>query len=184
MIAAVLDTKASDPHYTYCGYNGHRVDECFQLHGYPPYWTGPKGKRSTSAHATFANQEASSLNCNEQPKFSFTPKEFQKLMTLPNSTPSDPPTQNNTRSAVIFASTSYISNNVSYFAHCASNSFKQNSWILDMDATDHMICSPLFYHTAPQSINAFIHLPNGVKVPASPIGTVCLSNSILLHDVL
>ncbi|KAF5471039.1 hypothetical protein F2P56_011514 [Juglans regia] len=36
--------KKSSLHCTYCGYNGHRVDRCFQLHGYSPRWIGSKGK--------------------------------------------------------------------------------------------------------------------------------------------
>lgn len=37
-------------HCTYCCYNGHRVDKCFQLHGYPPSWMDQKEKRNVFTH--------------------------------------------------------------------------------------------------------------------------------------
>ncbi|KAL6347397.1 hypothetical protein AAG906_018607 [Vitis piasezkii] len=58
---------------------------------------------------------------------------------------------------------------------CNSVTSKPNStsyWLLDTGATDHMICSPLLYHSTPKPINASINLPNGTTVPATHIGPV------------
>ncbi|CAI9767850.1 unnamed protein product [Fraxinus pennsylvanica] len=46
-------------------------------------------------------QETSNQNGDEQQKFSFTPEEFQRLMALANSIPSDSSTQNITTSPVV-----------------------------------------------------------------------------------
>lgn len=62
------------------------MDKCFQLHGYPPGWNGPKGKRNmASAHAAITTPEVPNQNSNEQQKFCFTPEEFHKLIALANS---------------------------------------------------------------------------------------------------
>ena len=73
-------------HYTYCGNNSHTMDKCFQLHGYPPSWNGPKGKRNmASTHAVITTPEVPNQNGNEQQKFCFTLEEFHKLIALTNS---------------------------------------------------------------------------------------------------
>ncbi|XP_042961358.1 uncharacterized protein LOC122296040 [Carya illinoinensis] len=78
--------KKSSLHCTHYGYNGHTIDKCFQLHGYPPGWTGPKGKRNLpSAHATISTEEVYIKNSNENQRFSLTAKEFNKLIALANS---------------------------------------------------------------------------------------------------
>ncbi|CAI9767042.1 unnamed protein product [Fraxinus pennsylvanica] len=79
---------------------------------------GPRGKRNvsgrSSAHAAVTN-EITCLNTKEQPKLSFTPEEFHKLMTLANSTPTDSSiTSTSANSSIIqptvnFASTSRFS---------------------------------------------------------------------------
>ncbi|GFZ08846.1 hypothetical protein Acr_20g0006540 [Actinidia rufa] len=143
-------SKKSALHCTHCGYNGHTIDKCFQFHGYPPGWNGPKGKKNVaSAHAAITTPEVYNQKSTEQPKFCFTPEEFNKLMALANSTQLNSSTQNILQPAVNLATTSYFSG-----------------------ATDHMICSPLFYHSTPKPINASINLPNGITVPATHIGPV------------
>ena len=78
--------KKSALHCTHCGYNGHTVDKCFQLYGYPPSWNGPKRKRNMAyAHAAITTPKVPNQNNNEQQKFCFTPEEFHKLMALANS---------------------------------------------------------------------------------------------------
>ncbi|XP_041017880.1 uncharacterized protein LOC121260094 [Juglans microcarpa x Juglans regia] len=80
---------------THCGYNGHTVEKCFQLHGYPPSWTGPKGKRNLpTTHASISTGEVYIQNSNENQKFSLTSKEFTKLLALANSNPSPTPVVN------------------------------------------------------------------------------------------
>lgn len=60
-------SQKSALHCTHYGYNGHTVDKCFQLHGYPSGWTGPKGKRNmTSAHAAITTLEVYNQHSNKQ----------------------------------------------------------------------------------------------------------------------
>ncbi|XP_042963803.1 uncharacterized protein LOC122297722 [Carya illinoinensis] len=86
--------KRSSLYCTHCGYNGHTIEKCFQLHGYPPGWTGPKGKRSSpTAHAAISTSEVYIQNSNEDQKFSLTFEEFNKLLALANSNSYPIPTQ-------------------------------------------------------------------------------------------
>ena len=105
--------KKSALHYTHCGYNGHTVDKCFQLHGYPLGWNGPKGKRNmASAHAVITTPEVPNQNRNEQQKFCFTLEEFHKLMALANSVQPNSSNQNNVQPDVNLVTTSHFSGTV------------------------------------------------------------------------
>uniref|UniRef100_A0A2N9I913 Reverse transcriptase Ty1/copia-type domain-containing protein n=1 Tax=Fagus sylvatica TaxID=28930 RepID=A0A2N9I913_FAGSY len=64
------------------------------------------------------------------------------------------------------------------------DSIKQNSWILDTGATDHMVHSLSCFTTVTSIIQATVELPNGNLVPVTHIGTVKLSSSLILTDVL
>jgi hypothetical protein len=62
--------------------------------------------------------------------------------------------------------------------------FSHNTWILDTSATDHMVHSLCKFTSITSSISTYIHLPNGEKALATHIGTVQISKSLLLTDVL
>ncbi|XP_022864769.1 uncharacterized protein LOC111384684 [Olea europaea var. sylvestris] len=185
--------KKSASQCTYCGYNGHTVEKCFQLHGYPLGWNGPKGKRNiASAHAVTTTPEAHKHESTEQPKIYFTPEEFNKIMALANSSQPNSSSQNNVQPTVNHVISSHFSCKMQSslkptLSSCNSTVSNPNSnlyWILDTGATDHMICSPHLYHSTPKQINASINLLNGTTVSATHIGTVHLTDSIFLHNVL
>ena len=64
------------------------------------------------------------------------------------------------------------------------SNIKHNSWILDTGATDHMVYSISCLSTITSTIQATVELPNGNMVPVTHIGTVKLSSSLILTDVL
>jgi len=57
-------------------------------------------------------------------------------------------------------------------------------WIIDTGATDHMICSISFFTTITSIISKFVKLPNGQFVSVTHIGTVRISASLILTNVL
>ncbi|KAL2455624.1 putative mitochondrial protein [Abeliophyllum distichum] len=102
--------KKSASQCTYCGYNGHTVEKCFQLHGYPPGWNGPKGKRNIAyAHAVTTTPEAHKQESNEQPKVYFTPEEFKKIMALASLSQPNSSSQNNIQPSVNHVTSSHFS---------------------------------------------------------------------------
>ena len=106
-----------------------------------------------SAHAAITTSEVYNQNSNEQQKFCFTPEEFHKEMALANSAQPNSLNQNNLQPAINLVTTSHFSNKVrptpkQTLFSCNSVIFKSDFnlyWILDIGATDHMICSPLLY---------------------------------------
>ncbi|CAA7032144.1 unnamed protein product [Microthlaspi erraticum] len=64
------------------------------------------------------------------------------------------------------------------------NSLPPGSWIIDSGATTH-VCSDLalFSRVSPVS-GVTVSLPNGIREPISHTGTVHISDSLVLHNVL
>jgi hypothetical protein len=73
----------------------------------------------------------------------------------------------------------------SVFVNIATHSNqKNNTWILDTRATDHMIsCSSLFT-TITAIVSTHVNLPNGTKASVTHIGTIKLSDNLILTGVL
>jgi hypothetical protein len=72
-----------------------------------------------------------------------------------------------------------------FSAHTTSHStIKHNSWIFDTGATDHIVHSISCLSTITSTIRATVELPNGNMVPVTHIGTVTLSPSLILTNVL
>ncbi|KAK6131665.1 hypothetical protein DH2020_034572 [Rehmannia glutinosa] len=57
-------------------------------------------------------------------------------------------------------------------------------WIVDTGAIDHMVCSPDFFTSPPSPYNSRVNLPNGDKVQVTSKGTIQLTPTIQLADVL
>ena len=60
----------------------------------------------------------------------------------------------------------------------------QNEWIIDTGATDHMVYSLSSFTSITSAIHSYIHLPNGQKVLATHIGSVQISHTLILTNVL
>ncbi len=72
-----------------------------------------------------------------------------------------------------------------FSSHTTSHStIKHNSWILDTGATNHMVHFISCLSTITSTIQATVELSNGNLVPVTHIGTVKLSSSLILTDVL
>ena len=60
-----------------------------------------------------------------------------------------------------------------------------SEWIIDSGATDHMTCDPhKFTSFSPDCSKTFIINANGVSSPIKGVGTLCLSPSLSIPDVL
>ena len=66
---------------------------------------------------------------------------------------------------------------------CASVFGKGMCWILDTEATNHMICSPNLLTTNSQVTNRTMHLPNGAVAVVTHTGSIRFDD-FALHDVL
>ncbi|KAK2366753.1 putative mitochondrial protein [Trifolium repens] len=157
---------------TYCGRSNHVVETCFVKNGFPP---GYKSKKSVNAMATSESSNAMASTSVSIP--GFTQEQIQGIMSL-LSTASVAASSQTTP----VASTNLISSHhVNYVTTPGSPS---HPWIIDSGATDH-ISSSLSYFTTYRTIKPIpINLPNGQQAITSIRGTIHLTNTITLFDVL
>jgi len=70
------------------------------------------------------------------------------------------------------------------FQVASSHSHDHNPWIIDTSATDHMVGSISFLTTITIVVSTQVKLPNGQFAAVTHIGTVQISNDLILTDVL
>ena len=99
------------------------------------------------------------------------------------------------------ASTSNYSNNFSGKVFCSSfflplnptiftarvvnrSTFTGIDWIIDTRATDHMVHSISVFSSITSLSNTYVYLPNGERALVTHIGTIHLTEKLILHNVL
>jgi hypothetical protein len=205
--------KKERPQCTHCGLLGHTVDKCYKLHGFPlGYKTQGKNPTANKISLTSFGQTAGVVT-NEFSNLQLSQVQAQceqVLALLNNKTLSNPighasnshhQASANTISSnlpsssmtgIPFYTSSCFSSNFTpnlshsvFSSHTTSHSnIKHNSWILDTGATNHIVHSISCLSTITSTIRATIELPNGNMVPVTHIGTVKLSSSLILTNVL
>lgn len=167
--------NATAPICTHCEMTGHTADRCYKLHGYPP------GHKYHKPHLNVVSSESPSSATNNDSNMVFTKKQYQELVALlhnKNSTASPSANQLQT----VSPTQHHISSAVG-ISLCLS-SFYSKPWIIDTGATDHMICNHSFFTTITSTMSNVVKLPNGEVATVSHIGTVQVTSTLLLHDVL
>ena len=122
----------------------------------------------------------------------FTPKQCQQLLAF--IAPSSP---------LVFAVQGKeipLTNGVSSFANAMSGinlshfvfsakvvnkrAFSLDTWVIDTRATHHIVCSVSLLSSITAVTNAIVQLPNGETASVTHIGTIVLSSSLTLNNVL
>ena len=62
--------------------------------------------------------------------------------------------------------------------------FSQETWVLDTGATYHIVRSVDLFTKITSSITSFVQLPNGERVVVTHIGTIQVTSSLVLENVL
>ena len=186
--------KAKDrPVCTHCGKTGHTVDKCYKLHGFP---LGFKFKNKPSmAHQVSLGSGSEFASPMHQPS-AFTPEQCQQLLALfgaSNSSLAATPQASKGRMANV-ASSSKSANvamagidfSRSVFAAQVVNrrTYGSNIWVLDTGAIGHFVCSVDLLTSITATRQSLVQLPNGESVQVTHIGTVVLSSSLILKNVL
>ena len=112
-----------------------------------------------------------------------------QLMTLlqpHESSTATSPSANQIQSTLHFSISSNMSSIPLCLSTCTHNLCKPRNipWIIDTGATNHMTCSTSCFTNINASISYSLKLPNGHNVPVTHTGTIQLTKSILLADVL
>ena len=181
------------PTCTHCGKTGHTGEKCYKKHGFPP---GFKFKNKPfMAHQVSSNASpivASPMHH----QTAFTPEQYQQLFALFRasassiipSTPVKEASMANIASSSTLASAPMSSIDLSHsvFSTQVVNRrvYDKWTWVLDTGATDHFVCSVDLLTSITVTIQSSVHLPNGESAQVTHIGTVVLSPSLTLTNVL
>jgi len=153
--------NATPPTYSHCHMSGHLAEKCYKLVGYPlGHKLHNKGRRP-NIHARQSNViVAEDFSKNQVDKMNLISNQYQKILQLlhekQNPADTHPPMANFTS----LPSMSGITTCLSTYSH---KSFDINNvpWIIDTGATDHMICSTVFFTTITVTVSYNVKLPNG-----------------------
>jgi hypothetical protein len=199
-----LYIRKDRPICSHCGISGHTVEKCYRIHGFQPSYKFNRGKNASPS----VNQ-VSGLNT---PQLPITYEQCQQLINMFKPTISEHdssvnqvslstnkeskiPMQGESITSVgdssIIAQLSTLDSKHSVFS--SSLSLTQQSslsnpaktpWIIDTGATDHMIYSISFFTSITSVVSKSVRLPNGQCTSVTYIGTIKISESFVLTDVL
>ncbi|KAL4199487.1 hypothetical protein AMTRI_Chr03g51390 [Amborella trichopoda] len=154
------------PKCDHCGWVGHTIDTCYVLHGYPPSHRLHQSSKETSSKPTINAKNTIAANSNQSSP-QFTQDQYRRLLSMV--------TEGNAQPMVNFAGNSTSS----------PSSIPLHTWIVDTCASDHMIFdTSLFHSSTPVSQIAHVKLPNGSFSSVTHIGSVFLTHTLCLHQVL
>ena len=200
--------KRDRPICSHCGINGHTVDSCYKLHGYPPGYK-PKSKPNPSSSmssiqstpnfykgsptfhgggplssptAAFSTATSSPPNLTStalstdqvQQLIAYLSSQLHHRVTEPSGTSSilgQPPSSS--------PSVSQIHGN-----HLTHSTDSSHTWVIDTGDTHHVCCDVSHFIDSTPIHNTTVSLPNGQSVAIDRIGSVRLSNTLLLHNEL
>ena len=62
--------------------------------------------------------------------------------------------------------------------------FRESDWVIDTGATDHMVHFVSYFTSVTPALSTHVNLPNGKIALVTHIGTVRISESLILYNVL
>ncbi|KAL2921578.1 Retrovirus-related Pol polyprotein from transposon TNT 1-94 [Bienertia sinuspersici] len=166
------------PFCDHCKVNGHTIDKCFKIHGYPNQRISNTSFKKFAHYANNDNTDHTDISAGSEAgntgNISLTLEVCQQLINMLNAQKETQEQNNVSENAALVAGK---------FCMLSHNS---NSWIIDSGATDHM-CHNLTLFTSYELVkesDSFITIPDGGKVQVTHVGEVKLSEHIILKKVL
>ena len=166
----------------HCKITGHTVQK---LHGYPPGHRLYRGKRVAASITQeqdgvswLEDTQCNTSNSNQAPALALptlNTEQYQQLIALLNKQQ----TENNSSSSLV--GTGFLAGK--HF--CFLTSFANGDWIIDSGASDHITPNlDILTSVHKLSIPGFITMPNGKHSKIAHIGSVQLTPTLLLTNVL
>ncbi|CAL2268192.1 unnamed protein product [Prunus armeniaca] len=181
-------SKSDDKDALKCDYyhqTKHVREQCFKLNGYPPWWPGKKcekatgskeggGKRGRSSSRAY---HTSSSDQNDQPTSQLSPAQMEQIVQECARLLSDKGSKGASGS---------LATSSGNFGCCLSASGKSfsDSWIIDTGATYHMTSKLDFFSRYSSPSKTCVTTADGSPTPVVGKGSVFLSNSLSLSNVL
>jgi hypothetical protein len=170
--------KGSNRFCTHCGKTNHIVDNCFVKHGFPPGYKG-KGKNQSTpgsqAHSVINEAPESSRQGSTTSSFGFTQEQYNNILELLQQSKINSQPKANSVTTSPFILNSHSSN---------PTGKSSNLWVLDTGATDHITFHFPSFTSHKTIVPVPVSLPNGSHVLASISGSIIISPSLTLHNVL
>ncbi|OIT32391.1 hypothetical protein A4A49_62029, partial [Nicotiana attenuata] len=174
----------------YCKKNGHLIEKCYKLHGYPQNFKfGNRNARARVAANVYSNPESKVDNFSENPTPSttITADQYKQLMNILQQVQVADEGLNQYPSA-----SANFAGILACFCHmscgtcsCLKSHLNPGSWIIDSGATDHMTSDKnLLTNITDLPIPILVTLPNGYKVKVASTGTVHINSLVTLSKVL
>ena len=190
-----VSSKTKHPICSHCNIAGHTVDKCYKLHGYPPGYksrmnpTGNKGfsYSQSASHPAQANQVSNSSP--GSPATTFFASQRQQIIyflhsqlrasssihvsssvSSSSSSPTDGPSVASFTGIILTSS--------------SSSSIPPSSWTLDTGFTHHVCCSCSYFTSFTPVFGSNVTLPTGLTISVTHIGTIQLTPSLLLQNVI
>ena len=192
------------PICTHCGLIGHTVDRYYKLHGFPPGYK-PKGKAQAQMAQTspFQSHSTSSSSFTEPLKgIHYFP--YAATTTVGSSPPPVSLSSDQVQQLIAYLSThiqqqaidplespSTSGHSISqiYGNNCSTQFFPHpfipsDAWVIDTGATHHVCCNISLFSHSRLVHNTTVTLPNGHVVAINRVGSVRLSDTLNLDNVL
>ena len=155
--------------------HGHTIERCYKLHGYPPGYN--KGNKSTDAAANQVLSNEEKPNANEEahtilPQLSVI--QYQQLLNLLASQ----------QTSVSLTDPIGQTGNTGMILTCTPFNFQSDTWILDSGATRHICTNMKLFQSIMHVIPTKLILPNNEVLVICQSGTVCITDDIILENVL
>ncbi|RAL47197.1 hypothetical protein DM860_017012 [Cuscuta australis] len=164
--------RGDPPNYscTHCGKDGHSVDRCYQLHGYPPGkgrggrggGRTPSGGSSAPGRGTGRGVGSATGGANAATNsnaLGLTPDQMTRLLSMLDVSSSDKDTGSNGEASA-------------------------REWLIDSGASHHMTGNISLLTDVVPMAPCVITLPNGTQTTATRCGRVRLSPEVVLRGVL
>ena len=182
------------PTCSHCGKIGHFMEKCYQLVSYPPGYK-QKNKVAMANQVTLDSESTHSEGAHQINSFPFTSEQCQQLLSLLSSQASTSASNDaiqSTNSALSSISHDFLQDSnclnmkQSIFAVNPANKTTNNeeTWVLDIGAIDHIIHSITLFTKITSSVTSFVQLPNGEQVTVTHIGTIQITPTLTLENVL
>ncbi|GJS93657.1 putative RNA-directed DNA polymerase [Tanacetum coccineum] len=170
-----------------CGYNGHTIDRCFKIIGYPADFGKKKGGQNGKGKNVAYNSVGSTSGSTSST--GFTDEQLATLLSLiKDNTGSEKNVQAN-MAGIYFNSSKVFNDNFEKFFCSNSNIVSRmgyNGKIVDSGANQHMTNSEKELDNVYDisHLNIKVAHPNGTNAIISKIGNLRLPNGLVLFDVL
>ncbi|KAK1410403.1 hypothetical protein QVD17_36940 [Tagetes erecta] len=182
-----IPTKPQPLKCTHCNLSGHTVEKCFEIIGYPPNYKKKTNTQRALAKSNVASDASTSfqpINPMSQP---FTAEQIAQLMSLISDHSANSSNSSTTDMSGNFVTHKLNTHLKNMFCSNSNTELKGSEmWIIDSGANQHMVTndSKISNSLDVSEFNLTVGHPNGTKAQIMKIGSLKITEGVILKDVL